>query len=155
MATRFPPFLSRVIFSNLLSVQSPARSAHVCLLLLIRWNRLFKTAGRAVSQGNFVCVLVCIFLCACVCQREKYREKEGQGQETKTMTQHVFLEEKMCRFRASEIPVAQRGEEKSWSITAVLDKGTPPFPLSRPGMYGCVNPRLLPSLFVRDDLLQL
>lgn len=49
----------------------------------------------------------------CVSVSEKYREKEGQGQETKTMTEHVFLEEKMCLFRASEIPAAQRREEKS------------------------------------------
>lgn len=51
-------------------------------------------------------------MCVCVCQTEKYREKERLGQETKTMTEHVFPEEKMCRFRASEIPAAQHGEEK-------------------------------------------
>ena len=56
---------------------------------------------------------MCMYVCVSVCQTEKYREKEGQGQETKTMTEHVFPEEKMSLFRASEIPAAQHGEEKS------------------------------------------
>lgn len=104
---------------------------------------------------EIICVSVCACVCETVCQAENYRAKEGLGQETKTMTEHVFPEEKLCLLCASETPVAQRGEEKCLSITAMLDKGTPPFPLSRPGMYGCVNPCLSPSLFVRDDLLQL
>lgn len=58
-----------------------------------------------------VCAHVHVRVCVCVCQTENYREKEGLGQETKTMTEHVFPEEKMWRF-ASEIPAAHRREEK-------------------------------------------
>lgn len=107
----------------------PACSAYVCLLLLIRWNTPFKTAGRVVSLGK------------CVYDRQKVQRERGTVARDNDTT-CIFQRSKMCRFHASEKLAAKRREEKSWSITAILDKGTPPFPLSRPGMYGCVNPRL-------------
>ena len=69
-------FYHGVIFFKLLSVQSPARRACVCLLLLIRWNRLFLRQQDVLYPLRIVCVYVCV--CECVSDREVQR-KRGTG----------------------------------------------------------------------------
>ena len=49
-------------FFNLLSVQSLARSAHVCLLLLIRYNRLFLRQQDVLYPWEIIYVCVCVKL---------------------------------------------------------------------------------------------
>lgn len=59
-------------FLNLIVVHPLTNS--VCLLLLIRWNRLFKTAGHAVSLGNCRCACWCVF---CASVRKAQRKIDG------------------------------------------------------------------------------